>query len=232
MAATFNGTSAFVTLPSGFFNYEHTQPWSFAVRVYPNATRSGAAAGYCIMSRIATSGLFQGIEIELLWTGTNFAPNNKTVLSMYIISNAGTLKYIHRSGSTDLQNSTWYSVCVTYSGSGLASGVKLYVSGARETETTQLDALTTTILNSATPRMGSRTGGSRWFKARMADVGAWDVELTADEVASLGDGFSARMIRPQSLVLCAPMVRELIDLKSGALTNSNMAVSDHPRVYA
>ena len=68
----------------------------------------------------------------------------------------------------------------------------------------------------------------------IAEVGIWNVALTADEIASLADGMTCDKVRPQSLVFYAPLVRELQDVKGGlTITNNNGAtVANHPRVYA
>ena len=82
--------------------------------------------------------------------------------------------------------------------------------------------------------------GARWNNSLLfhsgsaAEVGIWNVALTADEIASLAKGMTCDKIRPQSLVFYAPLVRDLIDAKGGlTITNNNGAtVADHPRVYS
>ena len=68
----------------------------------------------------------------------------------------------------------------------------------------------------------------------IAEVGIWNIALTADEIASLAKGITCDKIRPQSLVFYAPLVRNLQDVKGGlTITNNNGAtVSNHPKVYA
>jgi len=68
----------------------------------------------------------------------------------------------------------------------------------------------------------------------IAEVGIWNVALTAAEIASLAKGMTCDKVRPQSLVFYAPLVRDLIDQKGGlTITNNNGAtVATHPRVYA
>jgi hypothetical protein len=68
----------------------------------------------------------------------------------------------------------------------------------------------------------------------IAEVGIWNVALTAAEVASLAKGMTCDKVRPQNLVFYAPLVRDLIDQKGGlTITNNNGAtVATHPRVYA
>lgn len=61
----------------------------------------------------------------------------------------------------------------------------------------------------------------------------WDVALTDDEMTSLFRGFSPRRIRPQSLKLFAPMVRQFLDIRGGiglTLTGTS-TVAVHPRSY-
>jgi hypothetical protein len=66
----------------------------------------------------------------------------------------------------------------------------------------------------------------------MAEVAIYNTTLSADEVAALADGMTPDKVSPQGLVLYAPLVRDLIDLKGNTLTNNSTTVVDHPRVYA
>jgi len=97
---------------------------------------------------------------------------------------------------------------------------------------------TTTVTQSAQNRLviganySTTLGG--YCDADIAEVGVWNVELTAAEIASLAAGMTCDKVRPQSLVFYAPLVRDLIDAKGGlTITNNNTAtVVNHPRVYA
>jgi hypothetical protein len=85
--------------------------------------------------------------------------------------------------------------------------------------------------------VGVRTANNSlagFFTGDIAEVGIWNVALTADEIASLAKGMTCDKVRPQNLVFYAPLVRDLIDAKGGlTITNNNSAtVADHPRVYA
>jgi hypothetical protein len=73
-----------------------------------------------------------------------------------------------------------------------------------------------------------------YFGGDIAEVGVWNVALTAEEIASLADGMTCDKVRPQSLVFYAPLVRDLQDVRGGlTITNNNTAtVANHPRVYA
>jgi hypothetical protein len=67
----------------------------------------------------------------------------------------------------------------------------------------------------------------------IAEVGIWDVALTAAEIASLAAGVTCDKVRPQSLRFYAPLIRDLQDVRDGlTITNTNTAtVANHPRVY-
>ena len=84
--------------------------------------------------------------------------------------------------------------------------------------------------------IGARRAASvgLYYTGDTAEVGIWNVVLTAAEIASLADGMTCDKVRPQSLVFYAPLVRDLIDYKGGlTITNNNAAtVANHTRVYA
>jgi hypothetical protein len=72
-----------------------------------------------------------------------------------------------------------------------------------------------------------------YANALIAEVGIWNAALTQPEIASLSKGMTCNLVRPQSLVFYAPLIRNLQDVKGGlTLTNNNgTAVANHPRVY-
>lgn len=67
----------------------------------------------------------------------------------------------------------------------------------------------------------------------VAEVGVWDVALTADEIVALAKGYTPDQIRPQSLVMYLPLVRELVEPRKGVtFTNNNTAtVAAHCRIF-
>lgn len=68
---------------------------------------------------------------------------------------------------------------------------------------------------------------------RIAEVGIWNAALTSAEIISLYAGMSPELVRPQSLVFYAPLIRDLHDKVGGrVITNVNSAsISDHSRIY-
>jgi hypothetical protein len=72
-----------------------------------------------------------------------------------------------------------------------------------------------------------------FFDGRIAEVGIWNVALTAAEIASLAKGITCNKIRPQNLVFYAPLIRNLQDTKGGSIITpvNSPIVAAHPRVY-
>jgi hypothetical protein len=81
--------------------------------------------------------------------------------------------------------------------------------------------------------IGRDGGNGLWSNGDFADLGVWQAALSADEVASLAKGMTCDKVRPQSLVIYTPLIRDIQDLARGmTLTNTNSTVANHPRVYA
>lgn len=75
---------------------------------------------------------------------------------------------------------------------------------------------------------------AEFFNGKIAEVGIWNVALTAAEIAILSLGVSPLFIRPQNLVSYVPLIGRTspeIDYKGTGLTLTGTATADHPRVY-
>lgn len=103
------------------------------------------------------------------------------------------------------------------------NGVSDDTGPAGATGATTLDRTTIGVLH---------VGGSEanYFNGQLAEIGVWNVQLTAAEIAALAAGFSPMMIRPSALVLYAPLVRDILDRKGNAFTASGTTVVAHPRI--
>jgi hypothetical protein len=120
----------------------------------------------------------------------------------------------------------WQHACGVYTST---TSRTVYLDGGNSVTNTDL---TTASLGTPIVSIGARLAGV-FFDGRIADVAVWNAGLTADEVASLAKGATCNLIRPQSLVFYAPLVRNLQDVRGGlTITNNNTAtVANHPRVY-
>lgn len=101
--------------------------------------------------------------------------------------------------------------------------------GTNTTSTTAVSGFNATTI-------GARyVAGARglYMDGLLAEVGVWNIALSDVEIASLGRGFSPRLVRPQSLVFYAPLIRNVQDLRGGAtLTATGTTIAAHPRLFA
>ena len=124
---------------------------------------------------------------------------------------------------------TWGHACTVHNGS---SSRAVYLNGGNKV----LDTTTISIPSGITNTMiGSPANANAALVAvgQIAEVAIWNTPLEDSEVASLADGMSAYLIRPQSLVLYSPLIRDIRDLRqarSFSFTGSP-PVSDHTRIY-
>jgi hypothetical protein len=122
---------------------------------------------------------------------------------------------------------TWHHACGVFSSA--TSRTAFIDGGNSNTGTNNINPQNSTIME-----IGRFILGVQYMDGRIAEVGIWNVALTAAEVASLAKGMTCDKVRPQNLVFYAPLVRDLNDQKGGlTITNNNGAtVANHPRVYA
>ncbi|WP_009964864.1 LamG-like jellyroll fold domain-containing protein [Verrucomicrobium spinosum] len=125
-----------------------------------------------------------------------------------------------------LSTGTWFHIVGAFTSS---TSRTLYVDGAF----VGTDTTSSTISTFDRMAIGSRWEPSAWgtfFNGQIAEPAMWSDALTAAEAAALAKGFSPALVRPQSLVFYAPLVRDLMDLKGGALSATGTSASDHLRV--
>jgi hypothetical protein len=144
------------------------------------------------------------------------------------ITQGGTTSNAATSSSGFTAN-TWYHAAGVFTSS---TSRKAYISGVGGT------ADTTNLPPSGVNRTGIGyhiTSGSRtvFTNGRIAEAAIWDVALDDAEIAALAKGFRPSLIRPASLRLYVPLVREVADYSRGvALTTSGPLVADHTRRVA
>lgn len=166
-------------------------------------------------------------------------PNDAGDLLMYFGHPNSSNRYrpaVHYSGIDYNQTSTggsstkgvWRICTTTYT----AGALKYFEDGSQIGST-----LSVTITASAPSdwylTLGQRYGGSEKLKCMQAFIGYWDAELTAEEAAALGKGFSPRLIRPQSLKFFLPGLRDANAVVGAVGTATSLTFSDdNPRIYA
>lgn len=124
----------------------------------------------------------------------------------------------------------WHHGCAVFSATNSRTSYLDGVAGAVSTVNISLPNVDTYCIGA----FKTATGFSGFSNALVAEAGIWSAALSAAETASLAKGVSPRLVKPQSLIFYAPLMRELVDeARAIALTNNNGAtVANHPRVYA
>lgn len=216
MAYEFNGTSQdFTTSVSPvtgtpltmacWFNADNVTAWQQLVAVYSSTASNRPYMGLFLRGDLAGDPVQAGA-----FTGGAFISADTT---------AG------------YATGTWSHACAVYTST---SSRTVYLNGGNSaTTTTTVSAFTPNALRVAV-FINSFGTKQFWFDGRMAEVGIWNIALSATDVASLAAGVSCRLVRPDALVFYAPLIRDLLDARGGiAVTNNNAAtVAVHPRIYA
>ena len=96
----------------------------------------------------------------------------------------------------------------------MTTSPNVYFNGAADNGTGGTGTGTPVTAKSITA-MGGRDNDNRNFDGSIAEFALWSVELTAAEHAILGAGYPPILVRPQSLVFYAPLVRNYRDIKGG-----------------
>ena len=161
--------------------------------------------------------------------------NDKFQLYASSGANGGTGAFVQAAAVSDtgVQNSnlallTWHHGASVFSSTTNRIAYFKGASGTSNTTSVSPSGINTFDIGTRySPTLGNYLNGL------IAEVGIWNADLTAAEIAALAKGMTCDKIRPQSLVFYSPLVRDLIDQKGGlALTNNNGAtVSNHPRIY-
>jgi hypothetical protein len=211
MAFDFNGTNQYLSVNSAVVS---AVPMTFACWAMPDAGASSSS----MVSLGSSLSLFPLVQMRLRWdlNTTEAAIRsdaNETGVATGPSFTAGSFQHF---------SSVFAST----------TSRTMYVNGVAGTaNTTTVGAMTMDLTGIAT---AIRAAPTAFFDGKIAEVGIWNVALTADEITSLAKGMTCNQIRPQSLVFYAPIVRDLQDIKAGrTITNNNSAtVSTHPRIYS
>jgi urease beta subunit len=217
MAFSFNGTSQYLT----FSEYIPENIGTLAVFTKPNSTPS-AFVPFMWRTRQSTG----SFNAPFFGVGSG----NQAFFS---VQNGSSDSYNFGTSNNVIPNNTWTHACVTWN----TSTAVIYINGQNSASSSINQALNFGLTHSVC--LGARititaSTADRYFPGQLADIAAWNVNLTAAEIASLAKGMTPDKIRPQNLVFYAPLVRNLQDVRGGlTITNNNGAtVANHPRVYA
>jgi len=192
VARSFNGTSAYISVPnSTVLNFNASQSQTVACWIKYSSSQSSYTGLVCKgqLASLPTgaTGQYQillygdklGCEIDYIGSGGAYGPPQGLV------------------GTTVLDNNVWHHCCVTIAKP--AGTCIIYVAGSQESTTTASQ-----IANDYTDTYPVLIGVERtetlFFGGSMAEVGIWNVVLTAGEILALAKGCRTASVRPASLV--------------------------------
>ena len=207
MARNFNGTSARIHISSAVVS---ATPYTMACWF---RTTSMADLGTLISINSTTS----GAHYAGLWFRGDVAGD-----PVDILIESGGVQNTARS-ATGCTSGQWHHACGVFSSS--------------TSRTVYLDGGSSATNNTSTTPSLDRTEvgtwrSSSWFNGDIAEVGIWNIDLTAADVASLAKGVSPALIRPQNHVAYLPLIRDTHEIVNATgFTDVNTTAANHPRVY-
>jgi hypothetical protein len=187
-ALSFDGTNDYIVIANeSNFDFEATDPFSISVWLKPDTTNT---LGQNPVVKSLDSGTYTGWHF-IINQGVTPLDNNPGRIALFLWNVNGSVGIeVATLNSTNLNDGSWHHYVVTYSGSSLASGIKIYEdSRALTTETGNNNISGDTILNDAAVGLGARSDGapsnSEFYDGLMDDVRIYNRSLTADEVKRL-----------------------------------------------
>lgn len=167
----FNGTDETISFDDAF-NFENDQPFSFVI--WFNTSYSGGVQ--TLVSKFDSS--FRGYGAEMDSAGVLYLEIASSLTNRIQV-------YTTSSGHND---GAWHSLECTYSGSRAASGAKIYIDGVLQTMTTGFDTLTTTIVDTADFRIGSRSTNVQFWDGYLTGLVIFATELIGADCVAIHNG--------------------------------------------
>ncbi len=190
MARLFDGVDDFIDLATETnFDFDRLDPFSymFGVKtIEPNIA--------LLISKIVVTTI-RGWELAIVSGKARFQ----------LISDVAGDNQVRVDSTNAINDGNKKIIVLTYSGSGTAAGVKIFIDATKETNVVISDGLTATTLNNVNLELGNRSDGTFDYDGNISDFAVWDVELSEAEAKALGRGVSPFAIRNQSLKSYLPL---------------------------
>jgi Concanavalin A-like lectin/glucanases superfamily len=123
---------------------------------------------------------------------------------------------------------TWVHVCGIHTSS---SNRTVYLNGGSVGTNTDNGTNPTALDITVVGRL-RHTSATAHMSGDIAEVGIWNVGLTAEECVSLARGVSPVQVRPHALITYLRLIRDVSDLLSTTVfTPTGTTVSPHPRMH-
>lgn len=198
-ALFFNGISSFTPNNQGTnnskYSFEYNQAFSIVmwVKLMKFPTAAPTSTVYPFVSKAGPSPNYNGYYLEL--HGSNYPPPPNTAYHRIAFRLVGREsappRYIYVYNTTPINTiNTWYHVAVSYSGSGSASGVKLYVNGVSANTTSRDTLSSSTIVNTEPLRLGDY-GRNYYNSVVMDEVQVYNSVVRQLRLLKAGSGTGA-----------------------------------------
>lgn len=115
----------------------------------------------------------------------NAGVNSQKTIGLHLSASSSNQIVVH--STTAYTDGLWHNFVITYSGSGLASGVTIYVDGAAVAKTVTADSLTNTTVTANNLRAASSADAtpSQYFSGSLDELAIWNKELNTSEVTEI-----------------------------------------------
>ncbi len=176
LSTLFDGVNEHATVPSTA-NFQFDKDEAFSVSFWVQyTTTSGNRGVYNTITQDATA---RGIEIT--------TPAGGNEIRFNIIADAAVSDFlIIETNASGITNSNWFHVVVTYSGSGLATGQKIYVNAVNQAVTvSQAGPLVATTVSAEDLFIGARPALVNFMNGNLDELAIYDIELTSGQVTEI-----------------------------------------------
>jgi hypothetical protein len=164
----FDASTQNIVFGTGDFNFERTD--SFSISCWIKRTNVNKWGTFF--------GKFNATPVGWYWIVNN---SNNMILNLYSTA----LSKLEVSGGLLNTAGVWYHIVLTYAGTSLASGVKMYQNGTGQTITKLAETLSSSIVNNGTSWISYKSGIGDPLDARMDELGIYTRVLTQDDVTQL-----------------------------------------------
>jgi hypothetical protein len=169
----FDGVDDYVTMGTGNLAFNRTTPFSVSMWVKMHQAETSMMIG-----KGHNGGDFYG---WVMWTSPSGARNK---FNCRVRKSSSQL--VQFQGSTAYDKNAWYHLVMTYDGTGINTGLKLYVDGVNQSGT-RTGTLTQDIVYSPDRpfNIGSRNNGNLCFNGLIDEVGIFNAELSSTDVTAI-----------------------------------------------
>lgn len=170
-ALSFNGTNSNVDLGiSAGLQFERTD--AFTIETWYNTIIQ--TQQFLISNAIQDGSANQGIDILM--------GNSSGLIRVLLKNNDQTDNEISITSNNGFADGNWHHLAVSYDGTSLASGVKIYVDGVLQPVTVNMDNLSGSIVNGNEWNIGSRDQSTGYFTGQLDEIRIWNVAREEFEI--------------------------------------------------